>query len=300
MTIAAGFRARDGVLICADTEYSGIVIAIQDEKLFAVEASAGKAVFSFCGHREFGLAAVQKCIQKIEAAKPESIKGHADIARLIEGEIAREYRKHVLPKPDVDAGSIYQLLVAIWSNADEGAALYSSWQGAIRRCDRYECIGMGKYVGDVLIGAMFYSYMDLQYARVVAAYALMTAKQHVDGVGGRTTMYSLGNDGKAERIPWVTVRPFEDEFKVFDLNVHELAFSLILHEDERFNKSLNDFTAAIQAIRRRLKIDDFSHAEAIAEGDKILAGFREYEARRQALQSTIVDPKPPQPSQEKP
>lgn len=49
MTIAAGFRVRDGVLLCADTEYSG-GSKIHKEKIVSHHFSGGSVAFAIAGH----------------------------------------------------------------------------------------------------------------------------------------------------------------------------------------------------------------------------------------------------------
>jgi len=47
MTIAAGFRVKDGVLICADTEYSGGGLISHEPKIIEAEMRTGKHCFRF-------------------------------------------------------------------------------------------------------------------------------------------------------------------------------------------------------------------------------------------------------------
>src|ERR1035438_10245663 len=146
MTIAAGFRVMDGVLICADTEHSSGGILTHDTKLVPIDFGHGKAIFSYSGDNvDLARAAVQKCIARLRRSTPEEVTSHWDIAQIVEGIVDIEYRKHVCANPDPKDSSIYQVLLAAWSPNDggDGPGLYSTWQGTIQECDSHEAAPTG-------------------------------------------------------------------------------------------------------------------------------------------------------------
>jgi hypothetical protein len=53
MTIAAGFSVTDGILLCADTEQSGIGVNVQESKLFRLPSNGEfSGVFAISGNVE--------------------------------------------------------------------------------------------------------------------------------------------------------------------------------------------------------------------------------------------------------
>jgi hypothetical protein len=68
MTVAAGFRTMNGVLIWADTEYSGTASKSHAKKILPAMGESSQeasAIFSFAGNSELAIAALQNTLRTL-------------------------------------------------------------------------------------------------------------------------------------------------------------------------------------------------------------------------------------------
>jgi 20S proteasome alpha/beta subunit len=260
MTIAAGFCASDGILICADTLYSGgSGIKLYDPKVFSVQAPAGKAIFTFSGNANFAIAAIQKCQASLLSASPKKVATRENIASLVESVISGEYRKHIFRRPDRRDTDGYQILACIWS-AHDGAALYSSWETSLIQCTAgYECIGVGQHLGHYLIRQMYRPNLTLTEAAIIALSTISKAKEYVDGCGGRTSVGIITADGTLDES--FSIRSdltdiLENQLTVFDASARKLLLAILGNVDEAFNKELREFVISVSGIRTILGVSE--------------------------------------------
>ena len=67
MTIAAGFVTRDGVLLCADTQFTGGA-KVYRHKIRAFTLNDGTIlVFALAGHLDYAVMAIEECLEAIDA-----------------------------------------------------------------------------------------------------------------------------------------------------------------------------------------------------------------------------------------
>jgi len=232
----------------------------------------------------------------------KSVFGHRDLAKIVGRVISEEYRKHVSPTPNSSAGSVYQILVALWCPGNP-SALYSTWQGSIRRCDGYECIGSGYYLGRYLIQSMFNRFMGVDEARIVAAYTMAEVKAHVPDCGGSTHMVALMDTCVFQAIPWGQTAPLETGLVSFDWYVRTLLFALLSQRDEAFSKSLGRFSSELTKLRAELGVSDAEIAASIRKNQELLQFFTQLAERSKIAaqpdpQSPTSDPSRPELSQE--
>lgn len=296
MTIAMGFRVTNGVLICSDTEHSGGRLVGRERKVIPVVFPQGRALFSFSAdNADLALATIQRCEKALQNTK-SGLSSHSEMAELVERVTRAQYRKHVLATPDARGESIYQILAALW-HRESGTALYSTWQGSIRRCDTYECVGSGFYLGKYLIHSMFDPTMDIDAVRLVATYVMTQVKDNVDGCGGRTHMIALYDDGTFEQVPWDETATLESGLRYFDARIRLFLFRLLSQTDAKFLSSIQAFAEEMQELRVELEITD----EAKRAAYKKTAELREFFAKlgeRSLRELTKRDPSTPPPSQE--
>jgi hypothetical protein len=70
MTIAAGFRIDDGILICAESQYTGAAKIFQ-QKIFPMTITGDSYVFALAGHELNGKMAIDECQEAISELAPE-------------------------------------------------------------------------------------------------------------------------------------------------------------------------------------------------------------------------------------
>jgi 20S proteasome alpha/beta subunit len=198
VTIIAGFRCKDGVVVCSDTqETSGP--SKRDIPKLRYEgrglATDSPLAVVFCGSGYGPL------IDKLVDESWNNIKDLCamdEVATQIERTIKELYREY---------GKIYQrgqcptaeLIYGV--KTAEGHKLFSANGPIINERPDYYSSGQGYYLADFLTTRMFSSYLTLQQCVLLAAYVLFQAKEHVEGCGGDSQIAILRDDGDCGLLP---------------------------------------------------------------------------------------------------
>jgi hypothetical protein len=75
MTIAAGFCVKDGILLCADSMYTG-GSKVHQPKLFGYRLNSGtpeacSLAFALAGHENYGKMAIDDCVDELLDTPPD-------------------------------------------------------------------------------------------------------------------------------------------------------------------------------------------------------------------------------------
>jgi 20S proteasome alpha/beta subunit len=190
MTIAIGILATDGVVLAADTQqtYEGIAKIDLPKILIANQCGnddtklAGFAV-SGAGWSDYLEAASQElCGRFLALRRPtiDSIKGAVATA------VRRFYQRHMVPFaqfPDHDRPNL-QLLIA--AQCPSGQRLWATRKNTLRECQRFAAVGIGEAYARMLLARYANKGMTIANATALAAYAVFSAKQFVEGCGRET------------------------------------------------------------------------------------------------------------------
>lgn len=264
MTIAAGFRVRDGVLLCADTEHSGIGINFHKPKIYKLPSNGEfSAVFAIAGLAHLAIATVQSCIARLTALDPSVKRGRAEIKNEVAAILRREFRRHVSAEPNASRDSVYSILFAIWSRLD-GHGIYSTWQGSVQEHDGYECIG-ANWFGHYVIEPMFDPQMGIEEAKTVGAYLVSQATKCVDDCGGATQMVAIDAEGNVNDIDWGAIGEIEESLDAYHGRTRGLLFSMFADADEDFAESLAEFSRSLMVSRCTLGKTNISHVNTLSE-----------------------------------
>jgi 20S proteasome alpha/beta subunit len=186
MTIAAGFRCEDGLLLCADTEHTGWAEKSHHSKVDQFEVPGGKVCFALAGASTLARSAIQKCKRQLQA------NASTDLVADIEGILDAEYRRNVLGHPN-HAAMDYSLLVGLWTEAD-GPRLFFTTATAMTEVKDFHCLGIGAELANFLIRPMAFG-VTLKVGTVLAAYTLATVKDNIAGCGGASIYLLMKKDG---------------------------------------------------------------------------------------------------------
>ena len=120
MTIAAGFRFADGLLLCADTQLTVAQFAkLSGSKIVPIdfESNGGsKVVFALTGSVPYAHMAIEHCRRALAAQPPEQMAS-ADIALTIEDTLEGFCQDHLYKHPAFERGELpVQMLVGVWSH----------------------------------------------------------------------------------------------------------------------------------------------------------------------------------------
>ncbi len=208
MTIIAGFKCQDGVVVCADTQETVGSISkrnvpkLRFERTGAVAKILSNALdisMAFCGagHGPF--------IDKLVDGARIATKGAEDINAA--SEAIEDYIKNTY----ADFGRIYQpsqcpeveLIYGITVLGE--SRLFHATGPIVNQKDQYTSGGVGYYMADFLASYMYDAGITVQQAVVLAAYILFQAKEHVDGCGGDSHIAVLRENGKSRLIDAIRV-----------------------------------------------------------------------------------------------
>jgi 20S proteasome alpha/beta subunit len=209
MTMVAGIRFDGGIMLCAESMYSGGDIKYNRTKIFTTRYEGGCTIFATAGHEGYAKLAVQEAQERIEAEKGRrTIKSIRGIVSTV---VSSVYANHIdkrLPHELYDS-EIY-LLIAVWSES-EGLSLFASRKTAVIRIDTYDCIGTGAYLGHYIIGPSYDDKLNERRVLMLAIQALAATKSHDPYCGGDSEIVILHEDGTTSP-PNNTQTPHSFEF----------------------------------------------------------------------------------------
>ena len=237
MTIIAGFKCSDGVVICADTQET-LGSAKRDvpklrfepsDPATEVEDNHSNLAAAFCGagHGPF----IDKIVSEAwKAAKDQN--NISDVCDAIEKSIRNQYR---------DFGNIYQqgscpevqLIFGVKMNG--ASRLFSASGPIVNEKFGFDSGGIGHYMADFLAEKMHHSQMTSMQCAILAAYVLLEAKRHVDGCGGDSQIAVLRNRSTSGIIDWIRIHKITELVEVADDTASEIMMA-IANADESDTK----------------------------------------------------------------
>jgi 20S proteasome alpha/beta subunit len=265
VTIVAGFRSYEGLVLCADTQETVADLSKRNvPKLIfhpvdyldrAQAPNTADLAVAFCGAANNG-----PFVDKLVERAWQSAQAGDDldsVCQLVERSITDTYKEF---------GEIYQsgycpaadLLYGVKMLGS--SKLFSATGPIVVEQKRYYSGGAGYYMADFLAGRMYHDSMSLRQCVILAAYILFQAKEHVDGCGGDSQIAVLRNHGASGKVDWISIEAINDILKRTD---HELG-SLILEvadletSDKEFSESVERLKVITQAFREMQK-DDYDN-----------------------------------------
>jgi hypothetical protein len=207
MTIAAGFRFSQGILLCADTQNTVPgVMKLNASKIVVSDLSkkgGGQLAFALSASSvPYAHMAIERCVREVKEYKPKDRTG-GGIRLALEDAIEDFHQRHVYPHPNfVSTGTPgFQLLIAARSDVDKTLMLYATNDSAVTEVRDYDTVGAGSFLAHYLIPTIFrHSRMGLADTANVAIHILRETKDYVDSCGMGSEFVVLGNDGKISNV----------------------------------------------------------------------------------------------------
>ncbi len=130
MTIAAGFKFKDVILLCADREITEGISKFSESKLFGEQIGPDVSlIFTLAGAMDYAEMAIQEIIA---AVKSSQFTTHADIRAAMSDTVRDIYSEAIgglLQTPQTEAG--FGLLLGVW--AEGQLKLYASEDTAVKQ-----------------------------------------------------------------------------------------------------------------------------------------------------------------------
>jgi 20S proteasome alpha/beta subunit len=242
VTIVAGFKSHEGVVVCADTQetigqlskHNVPKLCVEPSEPYFLRATTGGHVIdnelavAFCGATDNG-PYLDMVIDKAWHAARDATS-LAEACSLIEDSIKGTHREY---------GGIYQLgflptTEIIYGVKMEGdSKLFYAYGPAVTEKDGYVAAGQGVHLANFLASRMHTEYLGLQQCIILAAYILFQTKEHVEGCGGDSQVAALRNQGTSGKIHWENIESITKLLRDSDKELGEI---LMQYADHKLTK----------------------------------------------------------------
>ena len=251
MTIVAGFKCDDGIVLCADTQETieplkrhVPKLRIEPKREFYGGDTAEELMVAFAG------AGDGPFIDKLVSRAWEGAQIGASIEEVssdIEKSIKETYKEY---------GGIYQPgycphVSLLYGIKMHGRSLLFRADGpVVNEKDSYDCADTGLYLATFLCSRMYRNNLTLQQATILAAYVLFQAKEHIDGCGGQSHVAILRNTGGSQLSEELS--GINKQIQQIDRTVEQVILSAadLTIDEEKYNKDLSGFTKLLGLTRK--------------------------------------------------
>lgn len=226
VTIIAGFRCVDGVVICADTQET-LGTAKRNVPKLRFEPSRGEVeenfsnlAVAFCG------AGDGPFIDKLAQEAWTVAKDQPDFTG------ACEAIEHSIKSVYAEFGRIYQpgycpdVKLIYGVKMDGQSKLFSADGPIVNERSEYDTGGKGHYMADFLAGKMFDDSLTVNQCAILAAYVLFQAKEHVEECGGDSLVTILRNNGASGMVNWHRIIGITEMIQAADDTAGEIMMQL--------------------------------------------------------------------------
>jgi hypothetical protein len=270
VTIIAGFHVQNGILLAADTMYTGGT-KIHQPKLFGYSLNANtpescSLVFALAGHENYGRMAIDDCVEELLSCEPKlrTLKAVKRAFRKAVKAINDEY-VDTRPDPAEKEAARFDLIIGAWLPMAGGLQMFKSSGPAVLWAGRYHCTGVGAYLGDYLMRNVFTDEVartiKIKSAALLAIQALGAAKTYDSNCGGDTHFMTIYPGGMMSPVVPYDVHSSERYISEFEILARKLLFNIgdADMSDTDFDKWLSSFTDETRRIRAFWKGQGFDY-----------------------------------------
>lgn len=251
VTIIAGFKCRDGIVICADSQET-----VGSSKRSVPKIQFHKGPFPDFQNQDFinhDLAVVfagagdGPFIDKVAELAWQPIRKASNIwqaSTAIEAVIKDTYKEY---------GKIYQqgqcpsaeLVYGI--TMGKVSKLFHAY-GPIVNEKEYVSAGIGYYLADFLAGRMYQQHLSTRQCVILAAYILYQAKEHVEGCGGDSQIAVLREEEPSGLVEYKLIEEVTKFLQIADTELGGLLMNSANFAEPEENLG-KEFLAAMEAVR---------------------------------------------------
>lgn len=228
VTIAAGFVARDGIVLCADTQETyGQLLKLNTPKIIVRPDSfipgGPRIVFAGAGHGPFIDKLANEAWKKVSTRSP--VGQFAEVCDDIEssikdvyGEFGRIYQSGAMPEAEL----IYA--VAVGSKT----GLFKAHGPIVNPVSNYASVGVGLYLADYInarLGLDSPELADSRWYEILAIYLLQQATEYIEGCGGDSHVLTLMASGRINRLDPADVSLIANHISALDRNSSSVLMS---------------------------------------------------------------------------
>jgi len=257
VTIAAGFKFKDGILVCADTQYTSSVKFHQSKISSATVASDKfdylEMVFAMSGtdgHMQMAVEVCEDAISRCDVADSGFIYEARDQCA---SALATLYEKHFFPHKlyGYEGGPSASLIIGIYVTG-EGSDLLWTHETAVTFADKYHIVGSGSDLARYAIEPLFQDDLTLDEVTLLATHALRVTKQGDPYCGEKSQFAAIFDSGLTSEVEEFEVIQGESYSETFQGIMRKLFFAGADVEMTKYDigEMIDDVKLEIGVIRR--------------------------------------------------
>jgi len=199
MTIAAGFRCSDGIVLCSDSQITAPDgTKYNAQKIFSYSSSEVDAAFAFAGVEVFSKMCIERLSRCVLASEPSNIE------QILRDEALAIHQTYS-PQATVSTTDYdLDVLVAVrfrTGNHDELGLYHIEGPAVSPPIRTFDCIGIGRTVARQAINSFYKDGLSVQEGSRIAVFCLKQTKDHVDSCGGPSQVTVVWDDTDEELGP---------------------------------------------------------------------------------------------------
>jgi len=236
MTIAIGLLAQDGVILAADTEESipdylkrhqGKIMTTEvsittDSIGTVIDYSKGVMAISGAGDADY-LDSISQDMCSVFMRSPK--KHLLETKTELQEELKNFYRDHVIPFATLPSEERPDLALIMTMVRSSERAVWTTRKNRIKRCFGFGAVGIGAFYALTILTRL-YRELDINTAKILAAYTMFHVKEHVPGCGKETQIVCL-QETSCIRSTLKETREMENVFADYTVTENEIFHSLI-------------------------------------------------------------------------
>jgi 20S proteasome alpha/beta subunit len=260
MTIAAGFRCQDGVVLCSDSQYTGADKQSRD-KIIPHLIGNTRITFVLTGDEDYARSTVYDVHQELArlAQEKHSVLTIREIVREAVSKMSTGYDLH-----DNNAENKPQFLVAV-STKNEAVQLFSARENSVPPVSDCTCLGTGGYIAryiDKAFGPVFRKSME--DTLLIAIYMLTAARKHDVYCGGGIQFHFMSplNVSAGYTFEW---GPEDQRISQLEGQFGRIIEGIGTFSDQNFERRMAEFNNNIGEIRRLLISPESSYLSILRQ-----------------------------------
>jgi 20S proteasome alpha/beta subunit len=249
MTIVAGFRCADGVVLAADTEITldGGVGKTYASKIFTLNSDLG-CHLAYTGVSDF-------VAELVDHLQPNLVGKSPVEARAIIKTAYRDFMEEHCTNAPKDEKTWAHILVTI--REEKKVHLYQARGRHFREIKEYAVLGIGQDQAESAFKPMYFDWISMQQAEYAMVYALRSVKGFVQGCGGDSELRRIEDVGnwlsELDAIVPQSTKEIEEDFDFLDREIRKviLAFSVLTRDTNDFDGVLSSVSARVTQYRAK-------------------------------------------------
>ncbi len=254
MTIAAGFRCRDGIVLCADSQFTigdsiklahGLKIAHSREKEYSLLIAAAGVI-------DFAQSLWEEILRDVDG----SDKGFETIKEIIGDNLVSFYARHIFPAPKW-MGLNIGLLIGLWTKGGQ-VGFMKSTESVLLNAGDVEVSGsamvLGRYLTSKLAERTIIP-LSIEQAEAIAIHIVNQAKRFDPYCSGETRIRILRANGDIQQTtPDKIVQIeefFEESERMLGYGLADMASGTM--PDANFDQWFRDFSSNLKKLSDRVR-----------------------------------------------